>query len=149
MCDCQRENNTNSSGFNYRTESFMIIKTMLLTKTFSDQPCLVTLNCPCMIPFEFIDPFSLNDIGIWGTRDQGPSVVSHKGRVLVCHSLTPLRVFVSNGKGGWFGVNKSSMSVVGGGIIWFGRFRIRTTIGRSRAWWRWVRNWWWWRWVRG
>jgi hypothetical protein len=60
--NCKREQKTNSSWLDHRTERVLIIKTMSLLEAFSNQSSLVPFNGSVSMFFNLEDPPGINDI---------------------------------------------------------------------------------------
>ncbi|MFS7908356.1 hypothetical protein Hanom_Chr01g00082201 [Helianthus anomalus] len=56
-----------------------------------------------LITLDFVNPFAVNNISFRWRWYQCPSAIPYKGRIFICHSLTPMRICVGSGEGGGFG----------------------------------------------
>src|ERR1044072_7978535 len=73
MKNSKRQDKTNSSCFDNRTESEGIIKSWNLRETLSHQRRLYALNCAITFELGTKDPLATNDIGSRRARNQSPS----------------------------------------------------------------------------
>ena len=71
-------------------ESFLIVNSICLRKTFGNQSCLVPANRPISIVLYFVNPLAANSLLIMRQRHQIPSVVCIQGSHLFIHSCFPI-----------------------------------------------------------
>ncbi|KAJ0516341.1 hypothetical protein HanHA89_Chr11g0412821 [Helianthus annuus] len=71
-----------------KTKGPSIINTVLLVKPFCKKTRFVTLDCTCFIPFDFINPFTIDNINRVGTRNKYPCTVLDKCLIILYHSVT-------------------------------------------------------------
>ena len=79
----------NGDWFNHRTESIMIIYTVLLYEASSHKPRLVFINRTIGTELRFEDPFAANNVSARWKGYQYPRFVSLKCLELSLHSSTP------------------------------------------------------------
>jgi hypothetical protein len=87
--DSNRKNQLNSSSFNNRTKSIIIINTIALFKSLGHQTCLISINSAIRFSLDFVNPFTINDISSLSSRNKMPCLVGHQGREFLIHSLLP------------------------------------------------------------
>jgi hypothetical protein len=68
----------NSSGLNHRTESSIIINTILLFKSLDNQMGFVTINWAIRLIFELKYPLGVNDIQISTWRNKVLGLVTNE-----------------------------------------------------------------------
>jgi hypothetical protein len=88
----QVTNQKNSSMFNHRTKSVLVVNTIPLLKAFSSQPSFITNNRNIISMLHFINPFAINNISTSTSTNQMPRLIVLQRQKLFTHSCLPLRI---------------------------------------------------------
>jgi hypothetical protein len=89
--DSKGQQQPNSGRLNNRTEGILVVKTVPLFETLSNESGLVPLNRAICMPFDLEDPFGINDVETGARRDQLPSTIVTESLNLKVHGSTPVR----------------------------------------------------------
>lgn len=84
--DGDGEQHANSGDLDYRAKGFMKIDTRLLSLTFGDQPCFVTINGTICLIFELKYPLVGYNIHLGMSRHKGPRAITQERVELSSHS---------------------------------------------------------------
>ena len=75
--DSKSKNEANRDRFDNGRETFSIITTILLMKTFCYQACFILIDSSISIFFNTKDPFTSNRLATRWKRGESPRVISH------------------------------------------------------------------------
>jgi hypothetical protein len=102
--DREQKKQMNSSRFDNRTESVIIIETIPLLEPFCHKPRLVPFNRTIRAPLHFEDLLRINNINARAEGDQGPCLILQESLKFQFHSLAPVRdaesILISSGLNG-------------------------------------------------
>jgi hypothetical protein len=87
--DSNGENQTNAPRLHNRAKSVTIINTLPLRKSTSNEASLVFLIRAIRVMFGFEYPFTANNVGARGLRNQCRCIGLRKSRKLIRHRITP------------------------------------------------------------
>jgi hypothetical protein len=118
LSNSQGEDNTHSCRSKHRTKSLLIVNAWLLTITLSDKAHFIPFDDPLFDPVSVYIP--TDNQQYWNSEHvvlERPCAISHKRTILFGHGLMPLRMFVSNGEGGMFGIKGGRLCMKRGCIV--------------------------------
>jgi hypothetical protein len=107
----QSENNTDSSRFDNRAESFIIVDTWMLSEASKNPASLVAIKRTISKKFMSKDPFTGDKVDSRRSRNQFPSVVGLKSIKLGLHGRPPLRISEGSADGRRNGREGPSMKI--------------------------------------
>ena len=86
------KNDTNSTWFDNRRESLMIIDAVLLRKTMADPTGFISSKSTISVKFVPKNPFTGDNIGISWFGNEGPCIILSESIKLIAHSSMSERI---------------------------------------------------------